>query len=52
MLTFGSEWRFFVNGLWLTFILPLDNFSLSRGSDFSGKSYRQVLIPKWSRCLD
>lgn len=21
MLTFGSEWRFFGNGLWLTFIL-------------------------------
>lgn len=30
----------------------LDNFSQSQGSDFSGKSYRQVLIPSWSRCLD
>lgn len=30
----------------------LDNFSLSQGSDFSGKSYRQVLVPYWGRCLD
>lgn len=30
----------------------LDNFSLSQGSDFSGKSYRQVLVPYWGRYLD
>lgn len=29
----------------------LDNLSPSRDSDFSGKSYGQVLISYWSRCL-
>lgn len=30
----------------------LDNFSLSQGSDFSGKRYRQVLIANCNGYLD